>query len=95
MICHAANFEDVILGRLFREQPTGPYVDAGAYNPCVASNTCFYYEGGWPESFHASSSSAPSKIRHRPSCQLRVSAATRSQPPGNRRVEPRRGSRGG
>jgi hypothetical protein len=47
MISYAANFEDVILARLFRERATGFYVDAGAHHPLGASNTRHFYERGW------------------------------------------------
>ena len=47
MISYAANFEDVILARLFRGQTNGFYVDVGAHDPVGASNTRHFYERGW------------------------------------------------
>ncbi|HEV3410506.1 MAG TPA: FkbM family methyltransferase [Chthoniobacterales bacterium] len=47
MITYAQNFEDVMLERLFRDQRTGFYVDAGAGSPIVHSVTKWFYDRGW------------------------------------------------
>jgi len=47
MVSYAANFEDVILARLFRGQESGFYVDVGAHDPLGNSNTRHFYERGW------------------------------------------------
>lgn len=47
MISYSQNYEDVILDRLFCDQPTGFYVDVGAYDPCENSVTRHFYENGW------------------------------------------------
>jgi FkbM family methyltransferase len=39
--------EDIILSRLFEEQPCGFYVDVGAYHPQRFSNTYLFYKRGW------------------------------------------------
>ena len=39
--------EDVILHRLFEEQPCGFYIDVGAYHPQRFSNTYLFYKRGW------------------------------------------------
>jgi FkbM family methyltransferase len=39
--------EDLVLQRLFRNQPTGFFVDVGAYDPYQASNTTMLYRSGW------------------------------------------------
>lgn len=39
--------EDLWLARRFAEQPTGFYVDVGAYDPFNASNTLVLYRRGW------------------------------------------------
>lgn len=39
--------EDVALERLFRDKQDGFYVDVGAFDPFVASNTCLLYRRGW------------------------------------------------
>jgi FkbM family methyltransferase len=47
MISYAQNAEDVVLARLFADQPTGRYVDIGAGDPVVASVTKHFYDRGW------------------------------------------------
>lgn len=39
--------EDLILNRIFADQPTGFYVDVGAHHPFRYSNTAFFYQRGW------------------------------------------------
>lgn len=39
--------EDKIVMELFREQPTGRYVDVGAHHPYRYSNTYLLYKKGW------------------------------------------------
>lgn len=39
--------EDIILNRIFRNKPTGFYVDVGAHHPQKFSNTCYFYDKGW------------------------------------------------
>jgi FkbM family methyltransferase len=46
-ISHAQNREDVVLHRVFADQPTGFYVDIGANDPCDSSITRHFYELGW------------------------------------------------
>ena len=47
MISYAQNFEDVMLYRVFRDQPTGFYVDVGAADPAHHSVTKWFYDLGW------------------------------------------------
>ncbi len=47
MISYAQNFEDVMLYRVFRDQPTGFYVDVGAADPVQHSVTKWFYDLGW------------------------------------------------
>ena len=47
MISFAQNFEDVMLWRVFRDQPTGFYVDVGAADPTKNSVTKWFYDLGW------------------------------------------------
>jgi FkbM family methyltransferase len=47
MYTYAQNFEDVMLNRLFHEQPTGFYVDVGAWDPNIHSVTKYFYKCGW------------------------------------------------
>ncbi len=47
MISYAQNFEDVMLYRVFRDQPTGFYVDVGAADPVHHSVTKWFYDMGW------------------------------------------------
>ena len=47
MLTYAQNFEDVMLARLFQGQPTGFYVDLGAWHPSEMSITKHFYELGW------------------------------------------------
>ena len=46
-ISYAQNFEDVILNRLFADQPTGFYLDVGAQHPLYDSVTKAFYDRGW------------------------------------------------
>lgn len=39
--------EDLVIARLFDGQPTGIYVDVGAYHPTRFSNTYLLYRRGW------------------------------------------------
>ena len=39
--------EDLILARIFENQPTGIYVDVGAHHPRRFSNTALLYRRGW------------------------------------------------
>jgi FkbM family methyltransferase len=47
IISYAQNHEDVLLNRLFRECPSGFYIDVGACHPLVHSVTKLFYERGW------------------------------------------------
>lgn len=47
MISYAQNFEDVILERAFKNQPTGFYIDVGAWDDVKDSVTKHFYEKGW------------------------------------------------
>ena len=47
MISFAQNFEDVMLYRVFRGQPTGFYIDVGAADPTHRSVTRLFYDLGW------------------------------------------------
>lgn len=47
MISYAQNFEDVMLERAFKEQPTGFYIDVGAWDDVTDSVTKHFYEKGW------------------------------------------------
>ncbi len=47
MISYAQYGEDVILNRIFGQQPTGFYVDVGANDPIVDSVTQHFYLRGW------------------------------------------------
>lgn len=47
MISYAQNAEDVRLRRAFGDQPTGFYVDVGAYDPESCSLTKHFYDRGW------------------------------------------------
>ena len=47
IISYAQNHEDVLLQRLFRESPSGFYIDVGACHPVVHSVTKLFYERGW------------------------------------------------
>src|ERR1035437_7606242 len=39
--------EDMILSNIFFDKKIGFYVDVGANNPCIQSNTHFFYKKGW------------------------------------------------
>jgi FkbM family methyltransferase len=45
-ISYAQNMEDILLDRLFGDQ-IGTFIDVGANNPALDSNTYFFYERGW------------------------------------------------
>jgi len=47
MISYAQNFEDVMLYRVFRDQPAGFYIDVGAADPVQNSVTKWFYDLGW------------------------------------------------
>ena len=47
MITYAQNFEDVMLGRVFRDRIDGFYVDVGAGDPVDLSVTKWFYDLGW------------------------------------------------
>jgi len=47
MVSYAQNFEDVTLRRAFASQPTGFYIDIGAYHPVSHSVTHHFYLQGW------------------------------------------------
>lgn len=46
-LTYSANFEDVIINRVFSHIPKGFYIDIGAYHPISCSNTCRLYQRGW------------------------------------------------
>jgi FkbM family methyltransferase len=47
MISYGLNWEDVRLRRAFPEEPTGFYIDVGAYDPVESSLTKHFYDRGW------------------------------------------------
>jgi FkbM family methyltransferase len=47
MISYAQNHEDVVLARVFKDQPRGFYIDIGAWDPTVESVTKHFYDRGW------------------------------------------------
>jgi len=47
MISYAQNFEDVILARAFKEQPSGFYIDVGVWQATEHSVTRHFYDLGW------------------------------------------------
>jgi FkbM family methyltransferase len=47
VISYAQNFEDVLLARVFRDRPTGFYLDVGAHDPEHLSVTKHFYDLGW------------------------------------------------
>lgn len=47
MVSYAGNREDVLLRRIFADQPTGFYVDVGAYHPVDCSTTKHFSDLGW------------------------------------------------
>jgi FkbM family methyltransferase len=47
MISCSASFEDVILQRALKHVQYGCYVDVGASNPIIDSNTAAFYKKGW------------------------------------------------
>ena len=46
-ISYSANFEDVILHRIFAQRPPGFYVDVGAAHPTFENDTRMLYNSGW------------------------------------------------
>jgi FkbM family methyltransferase len=44
---YATHFEDVLLGRVFRDAASGFYVDVGACDPLLGSTTRHFYNCGW------------------------------------------------
>ncbi|CAN5459441.1 hypothetical protein BH10PSE11_BH10PSE11_40590 [soil metagenome] len=44
---YSANFEDVILNRIFANRPNGFYVDIGAAHPLFENDTKLFYDRGW------------------------------------------------
>lgn len=46
-VSFAQNAEDIRLWRVFRDLPTGRYVDVGASDPHEGSVTKFFYDRGW------------------------------------------------
>ena len=47
MISYAQNYEDLILNRIFKDQPKGVYVDVGANEPIKDNVTYHFYLKGW------------------------------------------------
>ena len=47
MISYAQNLEDVVLERVFKHQPTGFYIDVGAWDPDKELVTKHFYSKGW------------------------------------------------
>jgi FkbM family methyltransferase len=47
MISYAQNAEDVVLARAFKDQPSGFYIDLGAWDPTLDSVTRHFYGKGW------------------------------------------------
>jgi hypothetical protein len=46
-LSYSQSGEDMILDTIFYNQPKGTYIDIGANNPYVQSNTHFFYKKGW------------------------------------------------
>lgn len=46
-ISYSANFEDVILHRIFANQPPGFFIDVGAAHPMFENDTKLLYDSGW------------------------------------------------
>jgi FkbM family methyltransferase len=46
-VSHSINYEDVLLRRIFRDQPTGFYIDVGAAHPIDDSDTYMLHRRGW------------------------------------------------
>jgi len=46
-VSHSQEGEDMVLRRVFHEQPTGFYIDVGAHHPERYSNTAYFYWRGW------------------------------------------------
>jgi FkbM family methyltransferase len=44
---YGQNGEDILLNRIFADQPTGIFVDIGAHHPIRFSNTYHFYLKGW------------------------------------------------
>jgi FkbM family methyltransferase len=47
MVSYSINLEDVVLAKVFSDFPTGFYVDVGANDPTIHSNTRHFYNLGW------------------------------------------------
>jgi FkbM family methyltransferase len=47
VISYSQNFEDVILGRVFKHVTNGFYIDIGAQDPIRDSTSKFFYDKGW------------------------------------------------
>ena len=47
MISYSQNFEDVVLNRVFLNQPFGFYIDVGAHHPVNGNDTKTFYDRGW------------------------------------------------
>lgn len=46
-VSFAQNQEDILLDRIFRDEPPGTFIDVGANHPSLDSNTHFFYLRGW------------------------------------------------
>ena len=47
MVSYAQNHEDVLLRRVFPDEPNGFYIDVGANDPVRDSVTKHFYDRGW------------------------------------------------
>lgn len=47
LVSYSQNAEDVVLDRLFHDQPAGTYIDVGASHPELDSVTKLFYDRGW------------------------------------------------
>ncbi len=47
VVSYSQNAEDIVLNRLFRDQPSGSYIDVGASHPELDSVTKLFYDRGW------------------------------------------------
>lgn len=46
-LAYSQEGEDLLLLELLNDRSTGHYVDIGAYDPFIYSNTCLFYQRGW------------------------------------------------
>src|SRR4051812_21085326 len=46
-VSYSANCEDVILRRIFGNEPNGFYIDVGAAHPTFENDTKLLYDSGW------------------------------------------------